>query len=134
MTLSSPAQTAPGAGANAGGGGRILLVLPFDNRTGQPSLEWIREGAAEILNSRLNSAGFAPMSRADRRYALDHLGMPQGFHPSRATALKLAETVDADSIIVGTYLTDGQGIVAEARVVDVPHLRISEPVRARGEM
>jgi len=109
-------------------------VLPFDNRTGQPSLEWIREAAAEILNSRLSSAGFAPMSRADRRYALDHLGMPQGFHPSRATALKLAETVDADSIVVGSYLTDGSGIMAEAQLVDVPHLRMSAPVTARGGM
>ncbi|MGA2649347.1 MAG: hypothetical protein ABSF28_02435 [Terracidiphilus sp.] len=116
------------------GTGRILLVLPFDNRSGQPSLEWVREAAPEILSSRLASAGFAPMSRADRLYALDHLGLPQGFHPSRATALKLAETLDADSIVVGSFLTDGSRIVAEARLVDVPHLRMSEPVTATGEM
>ena len=128
------------AGANAGGPdssegrGRILLVLPFDNRSGQPSLEWIREAAPEILSSRFASAGFAPMSRTDRLYALDHLGMPQGFHPSRATALKLAQTLDAESIVVGSFLTDGTGIVAEAQVVDVPHLRMSQPVSARGEM
>ena len=85
--------------------GRILLVLPFDNRTGQPSLEWIREAAAEILSSRFASAGFAPMSRADRMYALDHLGLPQGFQPSRASSLKLAQTLDADSIVVGSYIT-----------------------------
>jgi tetratricopeptide (TPR) repeat protein len=115
-------------------GGRILLVLPFDNRTGQPSLEWIREASAEILSIRLASAGFAPTSRTDRMYALDHLGLPQGFHPSRASSVKLAETLDADSIIVGSYLTDGASIVAEARLVDVPHLRMSQPVTARGEM
>ena len=109
-------------------------MLPFDNRTGQPSLEWIREASAEILTSRLATAGFAPMNRTDRIYALDHLGLPQGFHPSRATSLKLAETLDADSIIVGSYITDGSGIVAEAQLVDVPHLRIGEAVTARGEM
>jgi tetratricopeptide (TPR) repeat protein len=118
----------------AAGHGRIVLVLPFDNHTGQPSLEWVREAAAELLNSRFASAGFAPMSRQDRLYALDHLGLPEGFQPSRASSLKLAETLDADSIIVGSYQTDGAGIVAEARVVDVPHLRMSEPVTARGEM
>jgi tetratricopeptide (TPR) repeat protein len=132
MTVSACAQTA--AESSTAAGGRILLVLPFDNRTGQPSLEWIREAAAEVLSSRFGSAGFAPMSRADRRYALDHLGLPQGFHPSRATALKLAETLDADSIVVGSYLTDGTGIVAEARLVDVPHLKMSAAVTARGEM
>jgi tetratricopeptide (TPR) repeat protein len=114
--------------------GRILLVLPFDNKTGQPSLEWIREAAPEILSTRLASAGFAPLSRADRLYALDHLGLPQGFQPSRATALKLSQTMDVDSIVVGSYQSDGSQIEAEARIVDVPHLRMGDPVRATGEM
>jgi tetratricopeptide (TPR) repeat protein len=74
------------------------------------------------------------MSRPERLYALDHLGLPEGFHPSRATSLKLAQTLDADSIIVGSYLTDGTGILAEARIVDVPHLRMGQAVTARGEM
>jgi tetratricopeptide (TPR) repeat protein len=114
--------------------GRILLVLPFDNRSGQPNLEWIRDAAPEILSSRFLSAGFAPMSRADRLYALDHLGMPQGFHPSRATALKLAQTLDADSIVVGSYLMNGGEIVAEAEIVDVPHLRMGQKVTAHGDI
>ncbi|MGA8740784.1 MAG: tetratricopeptide repeat protein [Terracidiphilus sp.] len=119
--------------ANAGKN-RILLVLPFDNGTGQPNLEWIREAAPEILDARFASAGFAPMNRADRMYALDHLGLPQQFQPSRASALKLAQTLDVDSIIVGSYRMEATGIVAEARVLDVPHLRMSDVVMARGEM
>ena len=121
------------AGSSAGHG-RILLVLPFENRSSQPSLEWVREAAPEILSSRFLSAGFAPMSRTDRLYALDHLGLPAGFHPSRATALKLAQTLDADSIVVGSYVTDGSGIVAEAQVVDVPHLRMGPAAEERGDM
>lgn len=140
VAAQSGAESGSGQVASAGstefgaGHGRILLVLPFDNRSGQPSLEWIREAAPEILSSRFASAGFAPMSRTDRLYALDHLGLPQGFHPSRATALKLAQTLDADSIVVGSYVTDGTGIIAEAQVVDVPHLRMSKAVTSRGEM
>jgi tetratricopeptide (TPR) repeat protein len=67
-------------------------------------------------------------------YALDHLGLPQGFQPSRASALKLAQTLDADSIVVGSYTTDGSGIVAQATLVDVPDLRMMPEVSARGEM
>ena len=122
------------ASAPAEGRSRILLVLPFDNRSGQPSIEWVREAAPEILGSRFLSAGFAPMSRADRLYALDHLGLPQGFHPSRATALKLAQTLDADSIVVGGFTTEGTSILVEAQVVDVPRLRMSDAVSARGQL
>jgi tetratricopeptide (TPR) repeat protein len=122
------------SGPAAAGNARVLLVLPFDNRTGQPSLEWLREAAAEILSMRLASAGFQPTSRADRVYALDHLGLPQGFQPSRASALKLAQTLDADSIVVGSYITDGPDIVAEASLVDVTGLRMQPKVEARGEM
>lgn len=128
------ASESAAAGVPTADRGRILLVLPFDNRTGQPSLEWVREAAAELLSSRFRSVGFAPMSRADRMYALDHLGLPQGFQPSRASSLKLAQTLDADQIVVGSYITDGNSIVADARLVDVPHLRMGEPVTARGDM
>jgi len=120
--------------ASEAGGSQVLLVLPFDNRTGQPNLEWLREAAAQILSTRFASAGFQPTSRADRMYALDHLGLPQGFQPSRASALKLAQTLDADSIVVGSYTTDGSGIVAEATLVDVPGLRMLPEVTAHGEM
>ena len=133
----APSSQAPApteAAAATAGKDRILLVLQFDNRTGQPSLEWIREAAPALLSSRFTSAGFAPMSRADRLYALDHLGLPQGFQPSRASALKLAQTLDADSIVVGNYITDGSTLIAEGRIVDVPHMRMSAPVTSRGEM
>ena len=136
LTLAAGAQAQPGSGdgAPSSAGGRVLLVLPFDNRTGQPSLEWMREAAAEILSMRFASAGFQPTSRADRVYALDHLGLPQGFQPSRASALKLAQMLDADSIVVGSFTTDGTSITAEASLVDVPNLRMSPAVSVRGEM
>ena len=128
------AQLTPDPDKSLNNHGRILLVLPFDNRTGQPSLEWIREAAADLLSSRFASAGFAPMTRADRVYALDHLGLPQGFQPSRASSLKLAQTLDADYIVVGNYRTDGNQIDAEAQLVDVPHLRMTPAVSAYGAM
>ncbi len=139
LAICAPGQAsgdASGADGTAqeAGGSRVLLVLPFDNRTGQPNLEWMREAAAEILSTRFASAGFQPTSRADRMYALDHLGLPQGFQPSRASALKLAQTLDADSIVVGSYITDGSGIVAQATLVDVPDLRMLPEVSVRGEM
>ena len=37
---------------------------------------------------------------------------------------------DADSIVVGNYITDGSRLIAEGRIVDVPHMRMSAPVTA----
>ena len=122
------------AEAAHGGHGRILLVLPFDNRTGQPSLDWMREAAVELLNSRFSSVGFEPLSRDDRMYALDHLGLPQGFQPSRASAIKLAQTLDADEIVVGDFSLSGNDLVAEAQLVNVPDLRMSGQVTTRGKL
>ena len=90
--LAGVSASAAQIGPEGAGRGRILLVLPFDNESGQPSLEWIREAAPQLLSSRFTSVGFAPLSRADRLYALDHLGLPAGFQPSRASSIKLAGT------------------------------------------
>jgi tetratricopeptide (TPR) repeat protein len=127
-------QANPQAADSEAGRGRILLVLPFDNNSGQPSLEWIREAASQILGSRFSSAGFAPLSRADRLYALDHLGLPPGFQPSHASSLKLAQTLDADSIIVGSFRTDGTRIETEAKIISATRLKMSDPVTAGGEL
>ncbi|HEY6375944.1 MAG TPA: hypothetical protein VIX90_10525, partial [Edaphobacter sp.] len=39
-------------------GGRVVLVLPFDNRSGQPNLSWIGDSFPDTLNQRLTSAGY----------------------------------------------------------------------------
>ena len=98
----------------------------------QASLDWLREAAPEVLNSRFTSAGFFPLSREDRLYALDHLGLPEGFQPSRATALRLAQTLDADYILIGSYQVNGGNLQLKARIVNVAKLRISEEVTESG--
>lgn len=154
------AQVATADASSADGGttpgrGRILLVLPFDNLTDpaqtvasgnsanpahervggeQANLDWIREAAPEILNSRFTSAGYLPLNREDRLYALDHLGLPGTFEPSRATALRLAETLDADSIVFGSFTAKGSTLILRARIVDVAKLHLSEEITETGEI
>jgi TolB-like protein len=82
--LQAPAQSASSP-ATAEPGGRVILVLPFDNRSGQPNLNWIGDSFPDTLNQRLGSAGFLTISRDDREFALDHLGLPTDFRPTRAT-------------------------------------------------
>jgi tetratricopeptide (TPR) repeat protein len=114
--------------------GRLLLVLPFDNLTDQPNLDWISEAVPEVLNRRLASAGFMPISRDDRLYALDHLGLPSTFQPSRASAIRLAQTLDADYVILGSFSTSGSRFQAKARILNVEALHLSAPLQEEADM
>jgi TolB-like protein len=114
--------------------GRLLLVLPFDNRTDQPNLDWISEAVSEVLNRRLASAGFLPISRDDRLYALDHLGLPPTFQPSRASAIRLAQTLDADYVIVGSFATSGSRVQAKAMILKMDTLHMSAPIQEEADM
>src|SRR5438309_11288038 len=56
--------------------GRLVLVLPFDNRSGQSNLNWIGDSFPYTLNERPSSAGFLTISRDDRMSAHAHPGLP----------------------------------------------------------
>jgi tetratricopeptide (TPR) repeat protein len=114
--------------------GRLLLVLPFANGSDQPNLDWISEAVPEILNQRLASAGFMPISRDDRLYALDHLGLPSTFQPSRASAIRLAQNLDADYIIVGSFSTSGTRFQAKAQILKMDALHLSAPLQEEADM
>jgi tetratricopeptide (TPR) repeat protein/cell division septation protein DedD len=145
-------SAAPAAADIRQTGGRLVLVLPFDNRSGQANLNWIGDSFPYTLDERLASAGFLPISRDDRQYALDHLGLPPGFKPSRATTIRIAQTLDADFVIVGSYnvaggtatttgaagtaqsATQPSRIAVQAQVLDVNRLRMSAPLQDSSEL
>ncbi len=115
-------------------GGRVVLVLPFDNRSGQPNLDWIRESFPDTLSQRLGSSGFLTITREDRLFALDHLGLPANFKPSRATTIRIAQTLDADFVVVGNFTTQGTRIAVQAQVLRVNELRLSPPLADSSEL
>ncbi len=115
-------------------GGRVVLVLPFDNRSGQANLAWVGNSFPDTLNQRLTTAGFLTISRDDRQYALDHLGLPVDFRPSRATTIRIAQTLDADFVIVGSYTVANERISVHAQVLEVNKLRLSAPLTDSSEL
>ena len=129
-TLSQSSSDPETADAN----GHVVLVLPFDNRTGQANLAWVGDSFPDTLNQRLSSAGFLTISRDDRQFALDHLGLPVDFRPSRATTIRIAETLDANYVIVGSYIVDNSRIAVQAQVLEVNKLRLSQPLTDSAEL
>jgi tetratricopeptide (TPR) repeat protein len=107
---------------------RLLLILPYENRTGQTNLDWIGEAVPEVLNQRLMAAGFMPIGRNDRQYALTHLGLPPNFQPTRATAIRVAQTLDADYVVIGSYSLQGQRFTTHTQLLDINQLRLDQPL------
>ena len=114
--------------------GRVVLVLPFENRSGNATLNWIGDSFPDTLDRRLNSSGFLTISHDDRVYAYSHLGLPEGFRPSRATSIRVAQQLDANIIVIGSYTVTGNRINAQAQVLSVDQLRLSPPLQGAADL
>jgi tetratricopeptide (TPR) repeat protein len=107
-----------------------LLILPFENRSNSPGLEWIGESFPEILSQRLSSPSIYIINREDRVYAFDRMGIPATVRPSHATTYKIAEQMDCDYVVTGDYNFDGLTFTARATVLDMKQLRRSTMLQA----
>ena len=97
-------------------GTQTLMVMPFENQSKAPGMEWIAEAFPEVLSQRMASPQIYVISREDRVYAFDHAGIPGAAHPSRATTYSVAEQMDADYVVLGDYDFDGKTFTAKSPV------------------
>ena len=113
---------------------QTILVLPFENTSKAPGIEWISEAFPEVLGQKLSAPGLYVISRDDRNYAFDRMGIPVTVRPSRATLYRIAEQMDADYVVLGDYNFDGQTFSSRAQVMDMKRLRLSNPLQSSGPL
>ncbi len=134
-------RTVVSAQAPSDPGGRVVLVLPFDNHSGNASLNWIGDSFPDTLIKRLNSAGFLTISHDDRTFAYEHMGLPADFTPTRATTIRMAQVLDANYVILGSYSVQAEGangganrISIQAKVLSIDSLRLSQAIEDSAEL
>ncbi len=110
------------------------MVMPFENQSSSPGLEWISEAFPEVLSQRMALPRLYVISRDDRSYAFDHSGIPLTVLPSRATIYRVAEQMDADYVVLGSYMYDGTTFSATAQLLDMKKLHLYSPVNASGPL
>jgi Tfp pilus assembly protein PilF/TolB-like protein len=106
-------------------GGDTLVVLPFENRSQAPGLDWIGEAFPEVLSQRLGSPDLFAISRESREYAFERLGIPSNTKLSRATLYRIAEQMDVDEVVVGSFTYDGSIFTARSQLLNMRTLRLS---------
>ena len=120
QTSVSPAETA--------------MVMPFENQSHAPGLEWIGEAFPVVLQERLTALNLYVLPREERLRAYDRMGIPAELHPSRATVYRIAEQMDVDFVVLGHYAFDGQLFTATAQVLDMRQLKLLPEVSESGPL
>jgi len=106
-----------GAGPAALGEVSSVAVLPFQNLTGDPKSDWLRAGLANLLTTDLAQArGIRVVSSARLAQILNdlHLADLKGF--DAGTLTKVAEFLDAQMVLTGSYTSVGETLRVDAEV------------------
>jgi Tfp pilus assembly protein PilF len=111
-----------------------MVVMPFENLSPTPGLEWVGESFPASLHEQLNSPVLYVAARDERLRAYDRQGIPSTVHPSRATLYRLAEQMDVDYAVLGTYQYNGETLTATAQLLDMRAPSLSRPVTESGPL
>jgi Flp pilus assembly protein TadD/TolB-like protein len=121
-------------GQEAATAGQTVLVVPFENQSKAPGIEWIGDSFPELLQERLNSPTLYILPREDRLRAYDRLGIPVRVRPSRATTYRMAEQMDVDYVVLGGYNFDGQTFSVKAQLLDMRRPRLLPEIDESGPL
>jgi tetratricopeptide (TPR) repeat protein len=80
-----------------------FLVLPFFNNGKSNNLDWVGESISETIREALVSEGVLALDRDAREEAYRRLSIRPYSYLTKATVIRLAESLDADQVIFGTF-------------------------------
>ena len=125
------ARKAPSNGKSQPG---VYLVFPFENEGASARLDWLSEGLEELTIQYLNGAGQGVYSHSARTAELERNGLPFSAKLSRASMLRIAEDLDADFVIFGSFKSDGTSLTVQARVLRLDPATLLPPVSETGPL
>jgi tetratricopeptide (TPR) repeat protein len=108
-----------------------LVVFPSDGGASQSA--WVGEAVADMLPRDLQLLGVPVVDRADRLRAQEALGVPS-VPLTRATSVRIAESLGASRIVLGSHELDGQNLTLSLRLLDVEGGTLGAPFRASGPL
>jgi tetratricopeptide (TPR) repeat protein len=113
---------------------RVVLVFPLENRSGNASLDWMSEGVAELLATRLASPSSYVLQRSERNGAYEQLDLPRETPLTLASEYKVARNLGATVAVVGHFKLAGEQLTTQVQWLDISRLTLSRPVMVTGEL
>jgi tetratricopeptide (TPR) repeat protein len=107
----------------------VYVVFLFENAGASPRLDWLGEGLEELAIEYLSGAGQQAYTHAARTAELERNGLPFSAKLSRASMLRIAQELDADFVIFGSFSSDGKSLTVEARVLRIEPAALLPAVR-----
>ena len=125
-----------------------VAVLPLfnENESSAPNLDWIGEGVAETIHEALSSAGLLVLAREDREEVYRRLAVRTGVVLTKASVIKIGETLDAGPVVYGEFKVDPvplpgapatnlqSQIAIELHVLDLKKLHEAQPLMQSGPL
>jgi tetratricopeptide (TPR) repeat protein len=112
----------------------VYLVFPFENAGASPRLDWLGEGLEELTIQALSAGGQQVYSHAGRTAEMERNGLPFSAKLSRASMLRVAQDLDADFVVFGSFTSDGKALTIDSRVLRTDPLALLPSVRETGSL
>jgi TolB-like protein/predicted negative regulator of RcsB-dependent stress response len=110
------------------------LVLPFANRSGEASLDWLGDGFALSLEEHLRGAGHATVPNEAARTLLAEWQVPAGRGATLASALRASDQVGAERVVIGRFRLHEGELRVEAEVIDPDEPGMRGEARLQGRL
>ncbi len=114
--LAGIAATAVFVGTAAGQTARVL-VLPLDVESPSVRTAWLGEGTAIVITDHLGGAGISTFTRDERVQAFETLRLPPAGALTRATMIRVGETIGASDLVVGKVSLEPPTLTIRVRML-----------------
>ncbi len=121
-----------------------VLVMRFYNASEYPDLNWVGESISEVLSAELSASNLIVIDRDKRSEAMKRLSLRAEADFTKATIIRLGQTVDADYVLYGSYTARPDPNASKelrnslldisARMIDLRHLHDGRDVSEAGKL
>jgi tetratricopeptide (TPR) repeat protein len=120
------------------------LVLRFHNSSDFPDLNWVGESVSEVLSSEIAGTSLIVIDRGTRSEAMKRLSLRAEADFTKATIIRLGQSLDADFVIYGSYTAKPDPAASNelrnslleitGRLIDLRHLHDGPEVSEAGKL